>query len=97
MIIGSNIIYFENLTSTNTHAADLLKTEEMPEGTIIQAAFQSAGRGQMDNFWESEAGKNLLVSIILNPSGIEPSYQFLISMTVSDIGLSRESYLRMQD
>jgi BirA family biotin operon repressor/biotin-[acetyl-CoA-carboxylase] ligase len=87
MIIGSKIIFIENLPSTNTYAASLIKTETIPEGTIIRADFQSAGRGQMGNQWESEAGKNLLISLVLYPTGIEASDQFLISMAVS-LGIS---------
>lgn len=87
MLIGSKILFYENLSSTNTHAAGLLKKEKLPEGTIVRAAFQSAGRGQMGNYWESEADRNLLISIILYPSIIDPADQFLISMTIS-LGIS---------
>jgi len=86
-MIGSNILSFENLTSTNTYASELLKSDEVKEGTIIKASFQSAGRGQAGNGWESEAGKNLLISIILYPKAIPPSDQFLISMVIS-LGIS---------
>ena len=87
MTIGSNIIFFETLPSTNTYAAGLVRKENLPEGTIIRAAYQSAGRGQTGNKWESEESKNLLISIILYPSGLEPSDQFLISMMIS-LGIS---------
>jgi BirA family biotin operon repressor/biotin-[acetyl-CoA-carboxylase] ligase len=83
MIIGSKLFFFENLPSTNTHAAHLLKNDDLPEGTIVYTNFQSAGRGQTRNRWESEDGKNLLISIVLFPSMINPVDQFLISMTVS--------------
>jgi BirA family biotin operon repressor/biotin-[acetyl-CoA-carboxylase] ligase len=83
MIIGSKLLYFENLPSTNTHAAHILKNNDLPEGTIVYTNFQSAGRGQTGNRWESEDGKNLLISIVLFPSMINPADQFLISMTVS--------------
>jgi BirA family transcriptional regulator, biotin operon repressor / biotin---[acetyl-CoA-carboxylase] ligase len=83
MIIGSNVIQFETLPSTNTHAALILRSESPREGTIIQAGFQSGGRGQAGNKWESEAGKNLLISIILYPETINPSDQFVISMAIS--------------
>ncbi len=86
-MIGANILSFEKLTSTNTYASDLLKAEEVKEGTIIKASYQSAGRGQTDNGWESEAGKNLLISIILYPKAIAPFDQFLISMVIS-LGIS---------
>jgi BirA family transcriptional regulator, biotin operon repressor / biotin---[acetyl-CoA-carboxylase] ligase len=83
MIIGSNLLFFENLPSTNTHAANLLKKINLPEGTIIYTNYQSAGRGYTGNKWESEDGKNLLISIVLFPTFINPSDQFLISMTIS--------------
>jgi BirA family biotin operon repressor/biotin-[acetyl-CoA-carboxylase] ligase len=83
MIIGSKLLFFENLPSTNSHAADLLKKNDLPEGTIVYTNYQSAGRGHSGNKWESEEGKNLLISIILHPSFIKPEDQFYISMTIS--------------
>ncbi len=83
MIIGSNILFYENLPSTNIFASQQLKNNELREGTIIQTNYQLAGRGQAGNTWESEDGKNLLISIILFPEMINPADQFLISMSVS--------------
>lgn len=87
MIIGSKIFSRENLSSTNSYAIHLLASERPAEGTIITTDFQSAGRGQPGNSWESEAGKNLLFSIILYPEFISPAEQFIISMAVS-LGIS---------
>lgn len=86
-MIGSDILFFEILPSTNTYAANLLRSKEVPEGTIIRTMFQSSGRGQMGNGWESESGKNLLISIILYPLTTSVSDQFLISMAIS-LGIS---------
>ena len=83
MIIGSRIFNFDNLPSTNDYAARLVKTSKPREGTIIRAGYQSAGKGQAGNRWESESNKNLLISVILFPSFIQPSDQFLISMAIS--------------
>ena len=83
MIIGSNLLFFENLPSTNSHAANLLKRESLPEGTIVYTNYQTAGKGYSGNSWESEDGKNLLISIILYPTFIKPSDQFNISMAIS--------------
>ena len=83
MIIGSKIIFCQNLPSTNTYATQLLKNDNPPEGVIIYTNFQSAGKGQMGNKWESEDGKNLLVSIILFPAMINPEEQFILSMSIS--------------
>jgi BirA family biotin operon repressor/biotin-[acetyl-CoA-carboxylase] ligase len=83
MIIGSKLYFFENLPSTNSHAAHLLKNNDLPEGTIIYTNYQSAGQGQIGKRWESEDDKNLLISIVLFPSMINPDDQFYISMIVS--------------
>ncbi len=87
MIIGSNIIRIEKLSSTNSHAAMLVKSGETPEGTVIVATYQTRGRGQVGSRWESDEGKNLLFSIILYPSSVFPGEQFYISMAVS-LGIS---------
>lgn len=83
MIIGSNIVYYDSINSTNSEALLILKEKELPEGTVIRADFQTAGKGQKGNRWESERGKNLLLSIILYPSSVSPDQQFLISMSMS--------------
>jgi BirA family biotin operon repressor/biotin-[acetyl-CoA-carboxylase] ligase len=83
MTIGSNIIFYDTLPSTNTEASLLLKEKELPEGTVIMADFQTEGKGQPGYRWESEKGKNLLISIILYPESVAPDEQFQISMTIS--------------
>lgn len=93
MIIGSEIISIDNLTSTNSYAIHLLSHGKLPEGTIVQTYYQTAGRGQPGNKWESEEGKNLLISIILYPSTIHPEDQFIISMAIS---LGIHDYLSLQ-
>jgi BirA family biotin operon repressor/biotin-[acetyl-CoA-carboxylase] ligase len=83
MIIGSKSLFFKNLPSTNTQAALLLKNNDLVEGTIIHTNYQLAGRGQLGNQWESAENKNLLISIILYPSMVTASEQFIISKVVS--------------
>jgi len=83
MIIGSSIIHLQETGSTNTYAAGLIKKDTPAEGTVIHADFQDAGRGHQGNKWVSESGKNLLFSIILYPQAVDPSEQFLISVTTS--------------
>lgn len=83
MPVGSKVIFIRNLPSTNTYALSLLASEKPEEGTIVRTDFQSAGRGQPGNKWDSEPGKNLLFSIILYPERILPINQFMISMAIS--------------
>lgn len=62
-------MYISNTNSTNTLMKELLAKGEWPEGErFLYTAFQTAGRGQAGNGWESEEGKNLLCSILLPPN-----------------------------
>ena len=61
-------MYISTTNSTNTLMKELLAKGEWPEGErFLYTAFQTAGRGQAGNGWESEEGKNLLCSILLPP------------------------------
>lgn len=84
-------IWFDNLDSTNSKASELLKTTNLPPDTVIATRFQTEGRGQQGNYWESEPGSNLLFSMVLYPDNLEPASQFYISMAVS-LGIA--DYLR---
>jgi BirA family transcriptional regulator, biotin operon repressor / biotin---[acetyl-CoA-carboxylase] ligase len=83
MIIGSRFIFCKNIASTNLCASGLIQSESVPEGTIIYTNYQSAGRGQKGNRWESEDGKNLLFSTVLFPVMVRPEDQFIISIFIS--------------
>jgi BirA family biotin operon repressor/biotin-[acetyl-CoA-carboxylase] ligase len=65
--IGQNIIYFNQVDSTNTFAIELMKQNMAEDGTVVVAEFQGKGRGQSKNVWISEAFENLLFSIVLKP------------------------------
>lgn len=56
-------MYIKRTNSTNTLLRELVATGNPPE--YIYAGYQTAGRGQTGNGWESEEGKNLLCSILL--------------------------------
>ena len=83
MIIGSEIIKFDHLTSTNRLAQDMMAEGRIKEGLVICAGFQSAGKGQVGNTWESESGKNLLISIILHPKDVLAEEQFVLNEAIS--------------
>ncbi len=77
------IIHISETNSTNNYLKELLQTQNVDEGTVVWADFQSAGKGQRGNGWESEAGKNILFSIVLFPSFIKAGEQFILSQIVS--------------
>lgn len=53
------------------------------EMTLVSTDFQTAGRGQVGNHWESEQGKNLLFSLRLQPTDIDARQQFILSQAMS--------------
>ena len=64
--IGQNIIYFKCIDSTNTTALEWAKNNSCENGTVFITDFQTNGRGQQSNIWESEPNKNLMFSVVLN-------------------------------
>lgn len=78
-----NSIILNEVESTNNYANHLIVSKAADEGTVVLARYQKQGRGQQGNQWESEAGKNLLTSIILFPRFLFAGKQFLISKVVS--------------
>src|SRR5205823_6191960 len=55
----------------------------LPEGVVVVTDFQTAGRGQDRIGWESEPGKNLLLSVLLKPASLDVKRIFLLSKAVS--------------
>ncbi len=52
--------------------------EEGGRMTVVSADYQTAGRGQGTNTWESERGKNLLFSAKFRPQGVKASEQYIL-------------------
>jgi BirA family biotin operon repressor/biotin-[acetyl-CoA-carboxylase] ligase len=65
-VIGSRIIVLESTRSTNDFLRRML-TPELPEGLVIFAEKQTAGRGQRGNRWASAPYLGLWFSILLRP------------------------------
>jgi BirA family transcriptional regulator, biotin operon repressor / biotin---[acetyl-CoA-carboxylase] ligase len=64
--IGREIIVLEQTTSTSDVVLQMANGGA-PEGLVVFAEHQSAGRGQRGNIWESAAGKGLWFSVLLRP------------------------------
>ncbi|MGH8101832.1 MAG: biotin--[acetyl-CoA-carboxylase] ligase [Chthoniobacterales bacterium] len=64
--IGREIVVLEETTSTNDSVLERASTE-VPEGLVVFAEHQTAGRGQRSNRWESAPHLGLWFSILLQP------------------------------
>ncbi len=65
-VIGRRIIVLESTRSTNEFLLQML-TPELPEGFVVFAEHQTAGRGQRGHRWESAPQRGLWFSILLRP------------------------------
>jgi BirA family biotin operon repressor/biotin-[acetyl-CoA-carboxylase] ligase len=79
---GKHSIRLEETPSTNTYAQGMLR-EKPPEGTLVLAYKQSAGRGQKGNVWLTEPGLNLTFSLIYYPGFLSVKQIFLLSKITS--------------
>lgn len=73
------IYRFSTLSSTNDEARRPLYRH----GDIVLADFQSAGRGQRGHTWSSRRAENLTFSVVLTPSFLAATEQFLLSEVVA--------------
>lgn len=76
-------IHLNETSSTNSYLQTLCSQQPVEELTTVITDFQTAGRGQRGNTWESQIGKNLLFSFVLFPKFLEARRQFLISQIIS--------------
>ncbi len=65
-LIGRNLELYETIDSTNTHAVALARAGA-PEGTLVLAEEQTAGRGRMGRRWHAPRYSSLLLSLLLRP------------------------------
>ena len=77
------LIHLEETDSTNKYLNELCNKQCVEELTTITADFQTSGRGQRGNSWESEAGQNLMFSFVLYPTFLKARRQFLLSQIIS--------------
>ena len=77
------ITHFKTLESTNQYLQNLLNKGIDIVNNIVVTDFQTSGKGQGKNVWQSEDRKNLLFSIALDMSFLKAENQFLLTQIVS--------------
>lgn len=84
LFVSQNLIKLKEVDSTNTFLKNLASNSEpLPEGTVILAEHQYAGRGQQGNIWQAEPGKNLTFSLFLKPTFLSIHQQFYLNIAIS--------------
>ena len=84
-------MYISSTNSTNSLVKEMLAKGEWPQTeNYLYAGYQTAGRGQTGNSWESEANKNVLCSILLPPN--KNLYFLNIAVSVAIIRLLGDQF-----
>lgn len=65
--VGSSVLCLKETDSTNSVAFKMAE-EGAPEGTVVIADTQSAGKGRLGRVWLSPPGVNLYCSVVLRPA-----------------------------
>lgn len=74
---------FEEIDSTNLEVIRRIKMDA-PEGTLVQALGQTSGRGRRGRAWDSPAGSDLYMSLLLRPRvSIEISSMITLIMALA--------------
>lgn len=79
-----NLSYYHTPLTTSTN--DLAFTLPLPQSTeifVISTDEQTAGRGQGENRWEAEIGKNLTFSFVCRSEFLKPTEQFVVLQAAS--------------
>jgi BirA family transcriptional regulator, biotin operon repressor / biotin---[acetyl-CoA-carboxylase] ligase len=66
-LIGAAVHALDTVDSTQRELARLA-AEGAPEGTVVMARHQTAGRGRRGRHWWDAPGESLLVSVLLRPA-----------------------------
>ena len=84
LFVGQNFVRLKQVDSTNNYLKQLASNSKpLPEGTVIMAENQYAGRGQQQNGWFAQPGKNLTFSILLKPFFLKITDQFDLVRAIS--------------
>ncbi|RME44234.1 MAG: biotin--[acetyl-CoA-carboxylase] ligase [Caldilineae bacterium] len=76
---GQTVLYYDQLDSTNTELKRLADVGA-PEGTLVIADEQLAGRGRFERRWLAPPGSSLLTSLLFRPTFLPPDRVQYITM-----------------
>ncbi len=79
--LGSTVLRFESLPSTNDLAREMAQSGE-GEGIAVLAVQQTEGRGRHGRSWSSPPGEGLYVSLVLRPD-IKPADSPVITLAAA--------------
>ena len=66
-VVGQTMVHYEEIPSSNNEAKRLALSGT-PDGTVVVAEAQGAGKGRLSRGWYSPARKGIWFSVVLRPS-----------------------------
>lgn len=86
-------IHIKQTDSTSNYLQRLSNKSHVDEFTAVIADYQTSGKGQRGNSWESGKGENLLFSVLFYPEFLDIRKQFMLSKVIAiSIKESLENY-----
>ena len=79
--LGRAVRFLSSTDSTNTQAMQWAQ-QAAPEGALVYAEHQEAGRGRHGRHWEADPSTNLLFSLVLRPA-LPPASLGMINVAAS--------------
>ncbi|OMQ13361.1 biotin--[acetyl-CoA-carboxylase] ligase [[Flexibacter] sp. ATCC 35103] len=77
------LIKLDAIDSTNDFLKSLASQDELDNFTVVTAENQTKGKGQMGSKWQSESGKNLIMSVLVKDFLYDNEQVFNLSIIVS--------------
>ena len=77
------LIKLDAIDSTNDFLKSLSSQDELDNFTVVTAENQTKGKGQMGAKWQSESGKNLIMSVLVKDFVFDNEQVFNLSIIVS--------------
>lgn len=77
------LIKLDAIDSTNDFLKALSSQEELDNFTVVTAENQTKGKGQMGAKWQSESGKNLIMSVLVKDFVFDHEQVFNLSIIIS--------------
>jgi BirA family biotin operon repressor/biotin-[acetyl-CoA-carboxylase] ligase len=88
--LASTLLYYPTIGSTNDIALACSASAERPDGLVVVADEQTAGRGRRGHHWFSPAGSGLYVSVVLAPATarVDPSRATMLLTLAAGVALA---------
>jgi len=87
-----NLIKLDAIDSTNDFLKVLSKKQVVENFTVVVARNQTKGKGQMGSTWDSESGKNLIMSVLIKDvlKDVGEIYHLNVAIALSVVQLLKE-------